>query len=250
MAPITSSRITLLGIPIDAVTMDEAIARLLSFFDRGQCTHAMTPNSEMLVEAMRNVRFRRVLGAAAFSLPDSVGLLFAARWTHQRLPARIAGVDAVIALCNALTEQHSVFLLGSAPGVAARAAHVLQKLNPSLHIAGTYAGSPSEDDASGIIQRINASGARLLLVAYGAPMQDLWINTHLQEFSSVRLAMGVGGTFDFLAGDVRRAPIIFRAVGLEWLWRLFLQPWRIKRIWNAVIVFPLLVLCYGKRRPA
>jgi len=204
----------------------------------------------MLVESIHNAQFRRVLESAAFNLPDSAGLLYAARWTHQQLPARTAGVDAVTALCGKLTQQHPVFLLGGAPGVAARAAHALQKMNPALRIVGTYAGSPSREEASDIVQRINGSGAHLLLVAYGAPLQDLWISEHMQDFTTVRLAMGVGGTFDFLAGTVRRAPKFLRALGLEWLWRLFLQPRRIRRIWNAVAVFPFLVLRYGKHGPS
>ncbi|MDD5469685.1 MAG: WecB/TagA/CpsF family glycosyltransferase, partial [Candidatus Peribacteraceae bacterium] len=80
--------------------------------------------------------------------------------------------------------------------------------------------------------------------------QDLWIDEHLRDFTTVRLAMGVGGTFDFLSGAVRRAPNFFRVAGLEWVWRLCLQPWRIRRIWNAVILFPLLVLRYGRRPPS
>ena len=247
MAPTPFRRISLLGIPIDAVTMDQAVARLLSFLEQQGCAHVITPNSEMLVEAAHNEPFRRVLRSSALNLPDSAGLLHAARFTHQRLPARVAGVDAVSAFCGKLTEQQPVFLLGGAPGIAARAAHSLQKENPFLRIVGTYAGSPSQEEAPGIVRRINTSGAHVLLVAYGAPAQDLWISEHLREFKTIRLAMGVGGTFDFLAGEVRRAPRTFRTMGFEWVWRLLLQPWRIKRIWNAAVVFPFLVLRYGRR---
>lgn len=249
MFPMPFPRISLLGVPIDAVTMGEAVTQMTALLDRRECAHVMTPNSEMLVEAARNAQFRRVIQSAALNLPDSAGLLHAARWTRQRLPARVAGVDIVGAFCRTLNEQHPVFLLGGGPGIAARAAHALQRANPSLRIVGTYAGSPSPAEAPDIIQRINASGACVLFVAYGAPMQDLWINEHLRDFMTVRLAMGVGGTFDFLSGAVRRAPNFLRVAGLEWVWRLCLQPWRIRRIWNAAVVFPLLVLRYGRRSP-
>lgn len=250
MSYTTVSRVALLGIPIDAVTADQAVAALFSFLEQQDCVQVMTPNSEMLVEAIHNKQFRAVLQSAALNIPDSAGLLYASRWTHQRLPARVTGVDTVTSFCKKLTNEHSVFLLGSAPGIAARAAHELQKENISLRIVGTYAGSTSSDDAGDIIKKINDSGAHVLLVAYGAPKQDLWIHEHLHEFTTVRLAIGVGGTFDFLSGKVKRAPKLLRSIGLEWTWRLLLQPSRIKRIFNAVVVFPLLILRYGKRYPS
>jgi len=102
-------------------------------------------------------------------------------------------------------------------------------------------------DADQIIQAVNTSGAKLLLVAYGAPKQDLWIAKHLSKMPTVRVAIGVGGTFDFLSGTIKRAPRWLRSLGLEWLWRLILQPWRIKRIWTAVVIFPMLVLMSKKQ---
>jgi N-acetylglucosaminyldiphosphoundecaprenol N-acetyl-beta-D-mannosaminyltransferase len=99
------------------------------------------------------------------------------------------------------------------------------------------------------VKRIESARPHILLVAFGAPAQDMWIATHLKSLPTVRIAMGVGGTFDFLAGDVRRAPLALRILGLEWLWRLILEPWRWKRIWTAVVTFPWLVLRYGKEGP-
>lgn len=110
-----------------------------------------------------------------------------------------------------------------------------------------HEGSPREVDAQEIVDRVNASGAKLLLVAYGAPTQDLWIAKHLSQMPTVRVAMGVGGTFDFLSGNVQRAPRFMRSIGMEWLWRVILQPWRIKRIWTAVVTFPVLVLTSKKQ---
>ncbi len=242
------ARISILGVPIDALTMEVALKILQRMLSEVGKHHVMTPNSEMLVEACRNPRFRSVLQQTSLNLPDSVGLLLAARWTGQELPERLTGVDMVQQLCAVLTEEHPVFLLGGAPGVAERAAEVLQLRNPRLAIAGTYAGSPREEGAL-ILPRIRGAAPHILRVAYGAPAQDLWIAEHLRHLPSVRLAMGVGGTFDFLAGARKRAPRKMQRLGLEWLWRLCHEPRRIGRIWNAVVVFPWLVLRHGKRAP-
>ena len=242
-------RISLLGVPLDALTMQQAVARLREMLTGAASCHVMTPNSEMLVEASRNAAFKALLNRTALNVPDSAGLLWMARWTGQRLPERVAGVDLVQRLCAELDTSFSVFLLGGAPGVAEKAAEILRASNPQLHIAGTYAGSPSDADVPAIIDRINAAKPHLLLVAYGAPKQDLWIDKHLRNLPSVRVAMGVGGTFDFLAGTRKRAPVFFQQLSLEWLWRLGREPRRLKRIVTAVVVFPWLVLVRGREKP-
>lgn len=202
----------------------------------------MTPNNEMLVEGTKNPAFLKVMQSTALNLPDSTGIIWAARRLGTPLKERVPGVDIVLALCAALEPQDTVFLLGAAPGVAQQAALHLSTQFPQLKIVGTYAGSPTEEDAAEIIQEVNESGAKILLVAYGAPKQDLWIHKHLKNLPNIKIAMGVGGTFDFFAGVRRRAPLPLRKIGLEWLWRLLLEPSRWKRILTAVVVFPWLVL--------
>jgi len=246
----SSSRITLLGIPIDAVTRMEAIARIRGFLQEDRQRHIITPNNEMLVEASRNASFRELLNQADLNIPDSTGLIWMARLTGQTLPQRVTGVDTVTALCEELTEETPVFLLGAKPGIAETAAQKLMDDNPHLRVVGCFAGSPREEDVPTILAMIRAAAPHLLLVAFGAPAQDLWIAKHLKELPSVRVAIGIGGTFDFLAGRVRRAPEWMRRSGLEWLWRLLREPKRIGRIWRAVVIFPLLVLRYGKNAPS
>ncbi len=206
----------------------------------------MTPNSEMLVAASKDEPFRALLSRTDLNIPDSQGLLYAARWTGQVLPERVTGVDTVQAFCATLHKDVPVFLLGAAPGVAEAAGEALKRRNPGLNIAGTFSGSPRDEDASDILQRIALSGAQVLFVAYGAPKQDVWIDKHLKELPNVKVAMGVGGTFDFIAGTQVRAPAVFRNLGLEWLWRVVREPKRIGRILTAVVVFPLMVLRRGR----
>ncbi len=234
----STKRITLLGVPLDPLTREEAVRRIRELLQSDTQHHVATPNSEMLVEAARNPAFKSVLNRTSLNLPDSAGLLWAANRAKQRLPQRVTGVDTVIDLCKELNDATPVFLLGAAPGIAEQAAQRLQAMNPRLQIAGTFSGSPKAEDAEAIVQRINASHARLLLVAYGAPAQDLWIAHHLPRMPSVRVAMGIGGTFDFLAGTKKRAPQFLQTLSLEWLWRLLMEPSRLPRILRATVVFP------------
>jgi N-acetylglucosaminyldiphosphoundecaprenol N-acetyl-beta-D-mannosaminyltransferase len=135
-----------------------------------------------------------------------------------------------------------VFLLGACEGIAATAARALCDANPALHVCGTFAGSPATIDEEHILEKIRAASPRMLFVAFGAPNQELWIARNLAKMPSVKVAMGVGGAFDFIAGKQKRAPQIFRSLGLEWLYRLMREPRRIVRIINAVVVFPFLVI--------
>lgn len=242
-------RIQILGVPVDPMTVEGVLPHLQGFLTDGEQHHIMTPNSEMLVMASRDEEFRTILIHSALNLPDSAGLLWAAKWTGQELPHRVTGIDTISRLCTEITEEHPLFLLGAREGVAEKAARELQKQNPRLRIVGTFAGSPFSKNDEEIREKINASGARIVFVAYGAPRQDKWIARNLPHLHQVRLAVGVGGSFDFLAGIHTRAPLWMQQSSLEWLWRLMQQPQRIGRIFNAVVVFPLLVLIYGKKAP-
>jgi N-acetylglucosaminyldiphosphoundecaprenol N-acetyl-beta-D-mannosaminyltransferase len=235
-------RVHILGIPIDPVTMDEAIDRVVEMLAGTAQHHVMTPNSEMLVEAHRHPAFKAVLQKSDLNLPDSAGVVWAARRQRQRMPERVSGVDFVEQLSKKLSVDNPVLLLGGRNGVAENAAQKLRMKNEELRIAAVYEGSPREEDASEIIRQVNASGAVLLLVAYGAPAQDLWIARHLSHMPNVRVAIGVGGTFDFLSGRIQRAPQWMQHIGLEWLWRLCKEPRRWKRIFRAAVVFPFYVL--------
>lgn len=234
-------RVRILGVPIDPLTQDEAIARISQMLSDGSKHHVMTPNNEMLVLAQKHSTFKSLLQTSELNLPDSTGLLWAAARSGQHLPERVTGVDTVERLLLSAGSECPVFFLGGKGGVGSRAAKKLATRNAQL-VTFSYEGSPKEEDADEIIRQINDSGAQLLLVAYGAPAQDLWINQHLLSLTSIKVAIGVGGTFDFLSGSIKRAPRFLQKAGLEWLWRLLIQPSRIGRIYTAVIRFPLLVL--------
>ena len=234
--------VTILGVPIHAVTRADTLAWVVDAVRAREPKQICTPNPEFLMTARRDPAFRDVLRAADLNIPDGVGLLWAARRLGQRLPERVAGSDLVGDIA-ALAAQSGwrLFLLGAAPGVAERAADVLRVRHPGLTVVGTESGSPRPDDADRLIALITAAEPDVLFVAYGAPAQDKWIAAHRQRLD-VPVSMGVGGSLDFIAGIAPRAPRWLQRLGLEWLYRLARQPWRAKRIFTAVIEFPLAVL--------
>lgn len=194
-----------------------------------------TVNPEFVMKAQEDAHFREVLQTADLCLPDGVGLLYAARRYGRRLPERVPGSELVYHLAElAAQEGWRLFLLGAAPGVAEEAARILQARYEDLHIVGTHAGSPDPRENEAIVEMINVSGAQLLYVAYGAPNQDKWIARNRKTLRTVRLAIGVGGALDFIAGRAVRAPRWVQRIGLEWLHRLLKEPWR----WRRMLALP------------
>lgn len=226
--------VRILGVPVDAVTFDETLKIFEEFVADGRTHHVVTVNPEFIMTARRMDEFRQVLEGADLRLPDGVGILWAGRILGQPLPQRVAGSDLVPLLAQrSAASGWRLFFLGAEPGVADRAADILRRRYPGAQIVGTYPGSPADEEAPEIIRRVRAARPDILLVAYGAPVQDLWIERH-REALEVPIMMGVGGTFDFIAGKARRAPLWMRRVGLEWLHRLICQPWR----WRRMLALP------------
>jgi N-acetylglucosaminyldiphosphoundecaprenol N-acetyl-beta-D-mannosaminyltransferase len=244
----TFQRIRILGVAVENIIEAEAIERIAGFVAEDGPHQVVTVNPEFVMEARRNSAFRRVLAAADMTTPDGFGLLLAARLHGNALRGRVTGV-ALAELIAARAAKHgwSLFLLGAAPGVAERAAAALQRTHPGLRIAGCYAGSPQRAEETAIRARIIAAQPTVLLVAYGHPAQELWIARN-QPLLRVPVAIGVGGVFDYLAGETPRAPAWMRRIGLEWLYRLIRQPQRWRRIMVAVPLFLWAVL--RERRPS
>jgi len=228
----TATRI--LGVRIDPVTTEEALARLAAFVSKGTPHHVVTINPEFVMASRRYPAFRAVLEAADLCLADGIGLLWAGRILGRPLPERVAGSDLLPRIAvRAAQEGWRLFFLGAQPGVAQQAAGVLQARHAGLQVVGTYPGSPGDEESSEIIGRVRAARPDMLFVAYGAPAQDLWIARH-RDALAVPVMMGVGGAFDFIAGVTPRAPMWIRRVGLEWLHRLIHQPWR----WRRMLALP------------
>ncbi len=234
--------VRILGVRVDAITFDGMLDRIGAWIEEGSSHQICTVNPEFVMEARRNAAFASVLEAADLCIPDGVGLLWAARRLGRRLPERVTGSDGVPLIAERAAEQGwRLFLLGAAPGVAARAGERLAELYPGLEVAGAHAGSPADTDAPEIIAHIKAAHPDVLFVAYGAPKQDLWISKH-SAVLGVPAMMGVGGSLDFLVGAQKRAPKWLQQLNLEWLYRLMTQPWR----WRRQMALPRFVLAVMK----
>jgi N-acetylglucosaminyldiphosphoundecaprenol N-acetyl-beta-D-mannosaminyltransferase len=242
-APLTLS---VLNVPVHAVTMADSLALVERFMVEPRLHQIATVNPEFVMAARRDPAFLAVLQAADLCLPDGVGLLWASRWLRQPLRERVAGSDLVYEIAGLAAERGwRIYLLGGGPGVAEDAATLLTMLYPQLNVAGTYAGSPDTAENEAILRRVNRSGADILYVAFGAPRQDKWIARNRLALTHARIAMGVGGSLDFITGRANRAPIRVQRLGLEWLHRLIQEPWRWRRM-LALPRFALRVLLSGR----
>jgi len=222
--------IDVLGIRVDDVTVDEALDFAASCVAGRAPRQIATVNVEFIMTAQADAEFRDILNRSALNIPDSAGVLWAARRFGHPLRGRVAGSDMVEHIARRASQAGwKLFLLGAAEGVAQQASNVLQSRYPGLSVAGAFAGSPRRDEEAEIVERIRSASPDVLFVAYGAPAQDKWIARNLERLN-VPVAMGVGGAFDFIAGITRRAPRWMRRTGLEWLHRLVHQPWRWRRM--------------------
>ncbi|MGC9348239.1 MAG: WecB/TagA/CpsF family glycosyltransferase, partial [Anaerolineae bacterium] len=197
--------LNLLGVPIHDVTMEETVAWIDRWISAGGAHQIATVNPEFLMKARANETFRRALRRADLCLPDGIGIVCAARLRGVRLRERVAGSDLVPRLAKA-SDEHGwrIFFLGAAPGVAEKTAGILAQRHPGLQVAGCYAGSPAPEEEADIVARVRRTRPDILLVAYGAPKQDLWLRHNLSR-TGASVGIGVGGSFDFVAGVSRRA---------------------------------------------
>ena len=241
----------ILGVRIDEVTKQHALEKSLEFLHSDKSHKIFTPNPEMVVDAQRDPSFGAVLNESDLNLCDGFGLWLAT----GRRAERITGVDFMLDLCVlAEKENRSVYLLGSGSDeVVKKTAQVLQDKFPCLRIVGHNVGVKIErskdckitydtDKNEEIMYDIITKAPDILFVAFGHLKQEKWIDKNLRDLPSVKIAMGVGGAFDFISGHVKRAPRFMRKMGLEWMWRLVREPWRVGRILKATLSFSWVLL--------
>jgi N-acetylglucosaminyldiphosphoundecaprenol N-acetyl-beta-D-mannosaminyltransferase len=235
--------VDILGVPVHDVTYAEACAVAEQLIRQGGAHQFATVNPEFIMAAQRDADFMRVLHGTALNVPDGAGVLWAARRKGARLRQRVAGVDLVQRLCAvAATHGWRAYFLGAQPGVAERAAAAMALAHPGLMIAGAFAGTPRREDEMAIVAQVCAASPQLLFAAYGAPAQDKWLARNLPLFTAPSddtfsplgagggvVGMGVGGAFDFMVGDQKRAPEWMQRASLEWLHRLLRDPRRWRR---------------------
>lgn len=221
--------VDILGCRLDLLDQHEATDAIMRFAHEEHGALIVTLGTEMVVYAQRDPAFREVLNASALSLCDTVGVLSVARQRGATLRERVTGVELVERLCQrAAKEELPVYFFGGAEGVAADAAAILEVRFPGLIVAGTRNGFFSSEEEGAIAETIRASGARIVFVGLGSPRQELWMARNLRA-TGCGAGIGIGGSFDVISGRVKRAPMIWRHLGMEWLYRLMREPQRFRR---------------------
>jgi N-acetylglucosaminyldiphosphoundecaprenol N-acetyl-beta-D-mannosaminyltransferase len=221
--------VDILGCRLDLLDQNDATDAILRFARERSGALIVTLGTEMVVYAQRDPEFRDVLNASALSLCDTVGVLTVARQRGAALRERVTGVELVERLCQrAAKEGLPVYFFGGAEGVAADAAAICEVRFPGLVVAGTRNGFFSSEEESAIADAIRASGARIVFVGLGSPRQELWMARNLRA-TGCGAGIGIGGSFDVISGRVKRAPMIWRHLGMEWLYRLMREPQRFRR---------------------
>ena len=223
-------KVEILGVNVNSLTMAEAVETVKNFIEKGERKLIATANAEMIMRATYDVELKTILNAADLVVPDGAGTVWAAGYLGHPMPERVAGYDLSQELMRlAPSKKYKLYFFGSAPGVADLAKAKAEKWYPGIDIVGTRNGYFSAEDEQSIIADIKAKRPDILLVALGVPKQEKWLYAHLDELN-VPVSIGVGGSFDVMAGVMKRAPLWMQKAKLEWLYRGLKQPSRIGRL--------------------
>ncbi len=240
-------KIYVLNIPISNITKQKAKDTILDWFNQDKLRMIFTPNPEMIMAARADKELKRVIKSADMIVPDGIGVVWASRYSEFKLPERVAGYDLVQDLFKEMADTNkTVYFLGGEEKVVKVAKLKMRKKYKNLKIVGTHSGYFDKQEEILIINEINKLKPDLLLVGLGVPKQEKWIYKNRNKLN-VKVCIGVGGSFDGMAGKVKRAPVIFQKMGLEWFYRLIKQPTRLKRMMQLPL-FALVVIKKGKNK--
>ncbi len=230
-------RATVLGVEIDRISLSQAAGRIEGWIEEARrpapaagARIVVTPNAEMIYQSQTDPELLEVLRRADLAVPDGSGVVWASRRVGQPVPERVPGVDLAAALLErAARKGYRIYLFGGKPGVAERAAEAMRRAHPGLQIAGCRHGYFGPGDEPEIVAGIRAAQPDLLCVCLGSPKQEKWIGRNAAA-TGAAVSIGLGGFLDVWAGDAERAPHWMRNLGLEWLFRLYQEPWRFRRM--------------------
>jgi N-acetylglucosaminyldiphosphoundecaprenol N-acetyl-beta-D-mannosaminyltransferase len=216
-----------LGVYVTTLNYDEIIADLKTRMAAGEKSTIIAVNPEKLIAAGKDESVKELINSATYQIPDGIGVVLASKLKGGSIKSRVTGIDMMERLIQfAAQENRRVFLYGAKEEVVKKAKENLEERFPGLQIAGYSNGYVQDHEA--LVKKINDSGAEILFVALGSPRQELWIKKYMNDLN-VKVFQGVGGSFDVFAGHVKRAPKLFRNLGLEWFYRLVTDPKRFKR---------------------
>lgn len=231
-------RVDILGIPVDKITEKELLEKIINFINEKRFHLIVTINSENATKALENKIFLDVIKNADLVIPDGIGIIFASKILGDKLPERIPGIDLSYKLLEISNEKHyKIVLIGGKEGVAEGAKENLKKIFPNLNIVMTYNGYFNEDEEKKIVEEIQKIEPDILLVGMGSEKQEIWIWNNREKFKNIGVCIGVGGTLDIWAGKKKRAPKLVQKLGLEWLYRVIIEP---KRIFRVLKIFNFL----------
>lgn len=226
------------GISISRLGMDETVSYVTNRINSGDSLHIVTNNPIMLMHGLENPQFYDVLKQADLHVPDGTGLVWAAGVLAEGVKERVPGIELMHELLKAgQNDGWKVFLLGASSDVVEETAERIAEQYPGIHVAGYRDGFFSSEEDPEVVRQIQEVSPHLLFVARSLELQEGWIAKHRQELNA-RCMMGVGGSFDVIAGKVKRAPVLFQKLRLEWFYRLLKQPTRFKRM----LVLPRFVM--------
>jgi len=237
--------VNILGVPVDAVTMEQTLASIDSYVVGGGQHLIVTADANGILLARSDADFLAIIKEAALVTPDGAGVVWAAKRSGVVLPDRVSGVDIVDRVCALSADKgYRVFFLGAAAGVAELAAEKLRLKHPGCNIVGTRHGYfPAESDEI-VAREIAESRPDILFVGFGMPRQEKFIRAY-QSTIGAKVAVGIGGSFDVFSGKTKRAPRFFQRIRLEWFWRLILNPSKIAKV-KKLPLFVFLVLRKGR----
>jgi N-acetylglucosaminyldiphosphoundecaprenol N-acetyl-beta-D-mannosaminyltransferase len=222
-------RICLMGIPLDNLTLAEAVLEIVRAIEGDRPRRVCFVNADCVNLALHDAEYRETLRTADLAFADGIGMRLAGIFLGRKVRDNVNGTDLFPRLCQALDGRGKrIFLLGARPGTAERMAGWMAGRYPGIVVSGCRDGYFSPAEEADVIQQVRRSQSDLLLVAFGAPRQDVWVDQHLAELG-VKVAVGVGGLLDFFGGRIPRAPRWIRRLGMEWCYRLYQEPRRLAR---------------------
>ncbi|MGG1676517.1 WecB/TagA/CpsF family glycosyltransferase [Neobacillus sp. NRS-1170] len=230
-----------LGVDVCYYNYDQLASLLMQDIEKKKKSFIVAINPEKIMKAQEDEELRMLLNRADYQIPDGIGVILASKLKGGQIRSRVTGIDMMLKLCHmAAIKGKRVFLYGGKPGVADAAKIVLEKQIPGIQIVGTLHGY--EKDEKAVINTINQNNPEIIFVALGSPAQEYWIVNHMNKVTP-SVFQGVGGSYDVISGNLKRAPEIFQSLGLEWFYRLMKEPWR----WKRQLILPKFLIKTLKR---
>ncbi|MDN3019001.1 WecB/TagA/CpsF family glycosyltransferase [Paenibacillus sp. BSR1-1] len=225
-----------LGVDVCNYDYDQLASLLMQDIEKKKKSFIVAINPEKIMKAQEDEELRKLLNRADYQIPDGIGVILASKIKGGQVKSRVTGIDMMLKLCKTATENGKrIFLFGGKPGVADTAKAELEKQIPGIQIVGTLHGY--EKDEKVVVDTINQHNPEIIFVALGSPAQEYWIVNHMNQVTPY-VFQGVGGSYDVISGNLKRAPELFQSLGLEWFYRLMKEPWR----WKRQLILPKFLL--------